>query len=64
MQYDKESFLAGLQLGRRLKAMEARTVIIPVWRRVVVMEYGTPIITEDGKYIVPEGPNEPGGEQT
>lgn len=54
MNYDKESFLAGLQLGRRMKALEAKTILVPVYKRVIVTQYDYPILTEDDLQILPE----------
>ena len=55
MNYDKESFIAGLQFGRRMKAMEIHRHIFPPERSVLVTEKKDPLLTEDGKEFIPEG---------
>lgn len=49
MNYDKESFLVGLQLGRRLKDLEVkRRVSPPVDSYHLITELGDGMETEDG----------------
>jgi hypothetical protein len=52
---DKLSFLAGLQLGRRLKILEARKKLDPpVTELALLTELEDPILTEDGEEILLE----------
>ena len=58
MGFDYESFLAGVQVGRRIKvaaAMRKATPIKPVLAGVFILaEDGTPIIAEAGSYLITE----------
>lgn len=52
---DYNSFLAGVQVGRRLKLWDASRVIpIPPEQKYIITEDGDPIVTENGDKIVTE----------
>lgn len=52
---DYESFIAGVQVGRRLKLWDAmRKFIPPVWERAIATEDYLIITTEDDKDLYPE----------
>lgn len=49
MTYDIESFLAGLQLGRRLKELDTkRSDTEPARELPIITQRGSPILTETG----------------
>lgn len=55
MNFDYESFIAGVQVGRRLRLWDAsRVTPIPLEQRFIVTEDGDPIVTENGDNIVTE----------
>lgn len=51
MPIDKESFLAGLQLGRRLKVLEAKREVEPETDCWILTETELPILAEDGEEL-------------
>lgn len=52
---DYQSFILGLELGRRIKAWDARRKIAPPLSSLVLTtEYDAPIITESGQFINPD----------
>lgn len=58
MPFDYESFLAGVQVGRRLKVADANRRLppkppVPPGLRIVT-ETGIPIISEDGYQLITE----------
>lgn len=53
--FDKESYLAGLQLGRRLKTLDAKRNVQPSPEEVFLLtEMGMDILTEDDEEILLE----------
>lgn len=58
MPFDYESFIVGVQVGRRLKVADAMRELppkppVPPQRRLVT-ETGTPIASEAGKQLITE----------
>ena len=52
---DYESFIAGVQVGRRLKMWDASRVIpIPPEQYYIITEDGDPIVTEAGDKVISE----------
>lgn len=52
---DTESFIAGVQVGRRIRLWDAyRKIDGPMSDRAILTEYGAPILTEDGQKLITE----------
>lgn len=52
---DYESFIAGVQVGRRIKLWDAmRKFIPPIWERAIATEDYLIITTEDDQDLYPE----------
>ncbi len=55
MPFDYESFLVGVQVGRRIKVADAQRKIPPIPGGArFLSESGTPIITESGLNVITE----------
>ena len=55
MTIDYESFIAGVQVGRRLRIWDAyRKIDGPMSDRAILTEYGEPILTEAGEMLITE----------
>lgn len=55
MPFDYESFIVGVQVGRRLKVADALRKFSPIPGGVPFLaEDGTPIITENGMNVITE----------
>lgn len=55
MTFDANSFLAGVQVGRRIRVWDAyRKIDGPMSDRAILTEYGEPILTEDGQKLITE----------
>lgn len=58
MPFDYESFMAGVQVGRRLKVADAQRELPPkppvISGSLIVTEDGNPIISESGQQLVTE----------
>lgn len=55
MTLDFESFIAGVQVGRRIKVWDTyRKIDGPMSDRAIWTEYGTPILTESGVTLITE----------
>ena len=52
---DYKSFIAGVQVGRRIKVWDAyRKIDGPISDRAILTEYGEPILTEAGEILITE----------
>lgn len=55
MIFDANSFLAGVQVGRRIRVWDAyRKIDGPMSDRAILTEYGEPILTEAGEMLITE----------
>lgn len=55
MTFDANSFLAGVQVGRRIRVWDAyRKIDGPMSDRAILTEYGEPILTEAGEMLITE----------
>lgn len=55
MTFDANSFLAGVQVGRRIRVWDAyRKIDGPIADRAILTEYGAPILTEAGQELITE----------